>query len=302
VALLVLVALSKPAWAATEAAEVEKARVAYAGKNYAEAERKITALLESGKLRGDVLLLAQARMVLGASLVLQSRDAEASKVFEELLTDDGQYDPDPLTYPTKVLEIYIDTRDRMRERLVELAKEEARKAQALKEHELNEKRKRDARLKLLERLASQETLVYRNSRSLAMLPFGIGQFQNRSRNWGWFFLGSEAALLVGSVAVLPFYLDAESSKNAALATDRRLAEAYRVQGNTLRGVNIALAAGFFLTWAAGAIEAQATYVPEFRETRPRPLPSMTGQWTPRLEVLKTEDRFTGATLSISGRY
>jgi hypothetical protein len=287
VACAVVLSHGSAAFAASEAAEVEKARAAYFARNYAEVEKKCGLVLEPGRTP-DSLVAAQARMLLGASLVMQGRDTDAIPVFEALLSADGQYDPDPLMYSTHVIEVFIDTKERLRERLAELAKEEARKAAALKEQELNEKRKRDARVRLLERLASQETVVYKNSRSIAMLPFGIGQFQNRSRNWGWFFFGAEAVFLVGASAMLPAYLDAESSKSAALATDRSQAEQYRSRANVLRGFNLGFALAFFGTWMAGAIEAQASFVPEFRELRTRNLPPIgqapgrgaVAQWAP----------------------
>jgi hypothetical protein len=300
-AFVVLSLRASVAFAASEAAEVEKARAAYVARNYAEVEKKCSLVLEPGRTP-DSLVAAQARMLLGAAMVMQGRDTDAIPVFEALLSADGQYDPDPLMYSTHVIEVFIDTKERLRERLAELAKEEARKAAALKEQELNEKRKRDARVRLLERLASQETVVYKNSRSVAMLPFGIGQFQNRSRNWGWFFFGAEAVFLVGAGAMLPAYLDAESSKSAALATDRSQAEQYRTRANVLRGFNLGFALAFVGTWIAGAIEAQASFVPEFRELRMRNLPPI-GQVPKRSVVAQgaswpmTNDTFPGPQLS-----
>ena len=46
----------------------------------------------------------------------------------------------------------------------------------------------------LERLASEELHVRHNSRWIALIPGGVGQFQNDQDALGWTLLGGEAAL------------------------------------------------------------------------------------------------------------
>jgi hypothetical protein len=273
VALVTLVAMlsASEAQAASDVADFEKARAAYVARNYEDCGNRLRALLdpENPRLK-DPIIVSQARMYLGASEILRGHPEDGARVFEALLLTDTQYDPDPLTFSGSVLEVFYDTRARIRERLAAQAQSDARKAADKRAQELAEKKKSEERLKRITALASEESLYVRNSRGVATLPFGVGQFQNRQVSLGWFFLGSEAALLVGSLITVPLWLaHYASSKDTR---DPNVAAQYRARAEQITYVNWALLGTFALTAGVGILQAHVNYVPEFREKRPRPLP------------------------------
>jgi hypothetical protein len=270
-ATLVAVLSASEAHAASDVADFEKARAAYVARNYEDCGNRLRALLdpENPRLK-DPVIVSQARMYLGASEILRGKPEDGAKVFEALLLTDTQYDPDPLTFSGSVLEVFYDTRARIRERLAAQAQSEARKVAEKRAQELADKKKSEERLKRITALASEESLYVRNSRGVATLPFGVGQFQNRQTSLGWFFLGSEAALLVGSVITVPLWLTQYA--NSKDTRDPNVAARYRTRAEQLTYVNWALLGTFALTAGVGVLQAHVNYVPEFREKRPRPLP------------------------------
>ena len=144
-------------------------------------------------------------MIWGAVMVAKGRTKEAGELFEQLLLKDPHFEPDPLSFPTAVLDAFSDTRSRIRERLNAQAQEHARREADRRAREASEKQREVARMRLLERLATEERSIERRSRFVAMVPFGAGQFQNGDRGLGWAFLGAEALFLAVGSAAIPFY-------------------------------------------------------------------------------------------------
>lgn len=284
-----------PAYAAGEGAELEKARAAYTTRNYEDVARRLRELLESARLK-DPVLLNLGRMYYGGALIQLGRREEAVKVFETILDADGQYDPDPLTFSSEVMEAFIDTRAQLRERIAERARQEAKRAAERKAKEEQDRLRAAAYLKEVEKLAAEESVVVKHSRALAFLPFGVGQFQNGQPAAGWVFLCFEAALIGGSITTVPFYISANDSKNEEASKDAIAAEGYRSRANDIRTLNLAFNAAFVLTWIGGVIQAQATYVPESKEIRPRPLKKLT-DITPQVRP-----EVGGASFGLSGRF
>lgn len=259
---------------ADEQSDLEKARAAYLGRRYDEAEERFRALLDPAKgPMKDALLFNQARMYFAATLVAKKRNDEAVKVLEGLILDDPSFEPDPLVFPSEVHELFIDTRKGMTDR-INAAKQAAARAEAEKRAREEAERKRQADyLEQLKRLASEEKETVKHSRFVALIPFGVGQFQNDQTFLGWLFLGTEAALLGASAAIVPAYV---YHRNEAIrqnnAGDRVRAEGYNDRAADLRVVNLSLVGGFVLVSVVGVIQAQMAYVPTIVETRKRPLP------------------------------
>jgi hypothetical protein len=265
------VASARDAHAASDVADFEKARAAYISRNYDDCGARLRVLLdpENPRLK-DAVLIAQARMYLGASEILRGHADEGARVFETMLLGDPQYDPDPLTFSGQVLEVFYDTRARIRERLAAQAQLEAKKAAEKRTQELEIKRKSEERMRRIAELAMEESLYIKNSRAIASLPFGAGQFQNRQSSVGWFFLGTEAALAIGTVVTVPLWLNEFANSKNAPDPDR--ARQYRDRAEILTYVNWALVGTFVATTVVGILQAHVNFVPEFREKRPRPLP------------------------------
>lgn len=280
--LLTATILGAGAALADEQSDLEKARAAYIGRRYDEAEERFRALLDPAKgPMKDPLLYNQARMFWAATLVAKKRTDEAVAVLEGLILDDPSFEPDPLVFPGELSDLYFDTRKRMTDR-INAAKQAAARQEAERRAREEAERKRQAEfLEKLKRLASEEKDTVHHSRWVAAIPFGVGQFQNDQKALGWVFLGTEAALLAGAIAVVPSYVyhrdQAIEQNNRG---DRVKAENYNDRATDLRYVNLGLIGGFSLVALVGVIQAQMAYVPDIVETKPRPLPQAKPRVTP----------------------
>jgi hypothetical protein len=278
-AFCLLVAWNSAAFAGSEQTEFEKGRVAFVAKNYSRAAEHFAVLLDpsrSSKL--DPVLLSQSRMYFGASELFLGREAAARETFEALLLEDRLYEPDPLTFPQNVLELFIDTRAALRERLNKNAEEEAKAAAARRQKEAAEKKAAAERVALLERLAGEERVTETHSRVVAALPFGIGQFQNGEKTLGAVFLGSQAAFVVGSAITFPLYFDALSRRNAEFQAGdpQKKTAVYQARAQNLYVTNVGFVAAFAITAGLGIFQAEYNFVPEKSFTRKRPLPPTVG--------------------------
>lgn len=275
---LVLV-LAAPHASADEQSDVAKARAAYEAKNYDDADRRLWALLnpETGTLR-DPGLRTQARMYWAATMLAKKNTQDASKIFETLLLDDPSFEPDPLSFPGDVIDAFIDTRKRIVDKINAAKAEQARQAAERKAREEEEKRRAAERLRLLERLATEEKVTEHHSRWVALIPFGVGQFQNGQKVLGWVFLGTEAACLVGAAVAFPFYVYNRGRALALVGSnpDADPLKSYRDRANTASLVNGVLNLSAAVVAVVGIVHAEVTFAPDPVEVRKRPLPPMGG--------------------------
>jgi tetratricopeptide (TPR) repeat protein len=272
--IVLLLSLSRMAHA-DAVGDLEKGYSAYAARKFSEAETRLRALLAPGSELKDPDKVADARMYLGAVLVAEGRTEEASTVFETLLREKPDYDPDKLRVQLEAIDSFIDVKTRLRAELEKIQQEEAQRKQAERAREELERQKTPLRLAMLEKLASEEHVVERNSRWLALVPFGVGQFQNGQDGLGWVFLSSETLLAVGSVvgAAVSIYESGQES-DAWILSQVATARAYRTSAyNAAIGGDV-LAGGFFLTAIIGALQAELTFVPEIVHVRRRELPRL----------------------------
>jgi tetratricopeptide (TPR) repeat protein len=271
-ALVAFLAVCAPA-RASEQTDLEKARAAYLARQYDEADARFRAILNptTGSLR-DPVLVTQARMYWGAVLVAKARPEEATALFEKLILADPGFEPDPLSFPTDVIDLYIDTRARIRDKINAAAQQAARAEAARRAREEEARRRESARIVLLERMAAEEKIIERHSRWVALLPFGVGQFQNGQKTLGWFFLLGESALTLATAVTVPIYLYDLSNRTAAAAGDTAAARQWVTRGEDVFRANLILVGALGFTAAVGVLQAQLTYVPETVEVRRRPIP------------------------------
>lgn len=248
--------------------DLEKGRNAYQARQYDEADARFRTMLDpkTGSLK-DPVLVSQALMLWGAVKVAQKKTAEASRLFEDLLTKDAQFEPDPLSFPTEVLDVFSDTRHRIRERLSAAARETARLEAERKAREEADKKREAERMARLERLAAQETVRVQRNRAVAFIPFGAGQFQNGDRTLGWGFLAAEAAFVAIGTAVVPFAITERKAMNdsyePAFRPDATAeAESHRQNAIRLQIVNLVSYGAFAVTAVAGIVQANVAFVPE----------------------------------------
>ncbi len=285
--LAALLSVSRPVRADVQT-ELEKGRAAYIAKNYAEAESHLRKVIDGAK-SADPRLLSLARMYLGAVRLAERQREEATQLFEKLLLDDQLYEPDPLAFPADVINLFIDTRAQLRERLNAAAQERARLEAERRAREEAERRVREQWLVRVQEMASEEKITVRGSRGIAMVPFGVGQFQNGQEVLGAFFLGLESALVLGSAATIPFYVSAQDSASEEWKSGNpeQKAQAYRDRAANIRLLNLSLGGAFLATALIGVIQAQWSFVPERVEIKRRPLPALPiGPRTARAPILQ----------------
>ncbi len=272
-------------------ADLEKARGYYEAGHYSEAAERFHTLLDpKGEAARQPALLETIRTYYTACLIALGRNAEADTQIEAILRANPSASPDPVVFPGAVLDRFADVRSRLRGELNAQARvkaaQEAEEKRRAEEARLREKR----RLAELERLARQEVHVYHNSRWIAALPLGAGQFQNGQNAAGWLFLGSEVAL--ATTAVVTSWM-AQSLQTQGFDPDINQS-ALNDRVHTLTTVNRASWATLIAVAVGGVVHAQLTFVPETRVVKERAIPS-TFAVAPVAEV---EPR--GAVLGLQG--
>ena len=267
-----LAVLGGRAAAAQGRVDVEKARAAYLARNYAEAEERLRALVDPKTGLKDLSLLSQARMYLAAVLLAQGKREPGAEAFEKLILEDPSFEPDPLSFSGDVINTFFDVRAQLQERIRQQAQNLARLEAEKRAHADEERRKQEAWLARIKQLATEEKITVHNSRVVALLPFGAGQFQNREPVLGWMFLVSESALVLGTMITVPLYIYADGRKNGQGANLEGKAQLYKERADTIATVNLSLVGAFAAVAITGIVQANLAYVPEISETKKRELP------------------------------
>jgi hypothetical protein len=262
---------ASPSTQLSDEAELRRVQTFWDTGKYVECAKEFDGLLggPQPKLK-DPTVLEKARAYYAACLIAVGKTDKAEEQFKAALRANPRMEPDSLVFPQVVLDVYNKVRDSMSEELKKAQAEElARKqaeAAARAEREAAERR----RIQRLEQLARRETIVTRNDRWLAAVPFGVGQFQNREPVLGWVFLGTEIALAGTALTslIIESSLNAKADDNLSAAETREL----NTKVDTAHQVLVVSSWGFVGVALAGVIQAQLAYVPEFRSTRMRNLP------------------------------
>jgi len=292
---------------ADEKGDLEKGRNAYLTKDYTEADARFRAMLDPaiGTLK-SADLINEARMIWGAVYMAMKRTDDAEALFAKVIRQDPQYQPDPLMFSTEVLDTFTDTKSKLKDEINAQKQQEALEEAARKAREAAERKKQEARIKLLEKLAGQETITYQSSRVFGLMPFGVGQYQNGRPVLGTFFLISEGAFLLASAVLsgVVIALDVQANdfraSNLANETNTKTYDQYLDTARATFFVNLGMAGAFAVLWIASAIEAEVDYVPRVITTKPRPLP--TAWLFPVLSTDPGRGALSGGGLSVMGRF
>lgn len=135
-------------------------------------------------------LVLESRKYLAAAYLFVGRREAAAEQLERLLREDSSYELDEASFPIEVIELFQHVRDEIRDEI--RRREEAEAEAARHAYEL-------ARIRALVALVEEDVEVeVDNSRWIAALPFGVGQFERGDDGLGAFFLVSEALLAVSS--------------------------------------------------------------------------------------------------------
>ncbi len=239
-----------------------------AGK-YAQCAEELAVLLDpkSRERLRDPDVIATARIYHASCLIGGGRTAEADQPLRDaILADPQMKPPDQMVFPGPVVERFLRVRDTLHEEIRKAEQMKVERARREAEQRALKAREQSERVRALEELASREVVIVKNRRWLALIPFGVGQFQNQNPELGWVFLTSEIALGATALTALAmqthFTLEAHEvqnpDNNAVLKT-----------WNTLLDVS---AWAFVGVAVLGIAEAELSFVPERREERKRPIP------------------------------
>jgi tetratricopeptide (TPR) repeat protein len=276
-------------------ADYERARNDYDAGRYAQAADRFQAMVAqgTGSAANDPVLLEQARMYYAACLIALGKDTEANEAIRGVLLANPSARPDPVVFPRAVADRFTDVREKIRAALDAKAMEDSRKKRQQDEELKAAREAEKERIRQLEKLASQEVHVSHNSRWIAAIPFGVGQFQNGHVAGGWLFLLSEVALTATTV-VTSMVLQNLESQGFKRGVDT-IALNSRV--NNLHTLNIAAFAGLMTVASVGVLHAQLTFVPEVRTIRSRPLPPAPVRVAPSVGIAPG-----GGFLGLSGSF
>ena len=254
--------------AADELSDFESARRNYDKQNYAKAARGLESLVGGAVPRAtNPVVRLEARKYLGATYLFLGKDERAREQFRSLLEEDPDYDIDPVAFPEAVVQTFQELKKEVSAQRARKDALEAARRQRERSDEVEELVRQQQRIQTLEELASVETVEKVNSRWIAAIPFGAGQFQNEDRGLGIMFAVTESALVAASIATFIGHnsLRDENPAPSEIERARRVERALRI-GNWV-------SVGAFLSFAiAGVVEAEVRFKPVIRTTRSRELP------------------------------
>ncbi len=285
---------------AADEQELEIARAEFDSSQYAAAAQRFQKLFDparspcpktpdltpDGCRLTDSAVILRGRTYYASSLVALDREADASKEFELILREAPTFTPSPAIFSQRGIDVFLRVRERMEDDLAERAVAEQKKRKALEDA----KKRYDAWVAGLEKIAATESVVTTHTRWEAALPFGVGQFENGDVGLGILFLSLETleagtAIVTGALhadlavagdrtgttgnAVLDDGFRAAYGEDAFPDVDRA---ALRDQLERLRIANQVSMGLLAATLIAGFIEGQISFVEETRTTRPRKLP------------------------------
>ncbi len=256
----------------SDSEELDRIVSLYSGGKYEECSREVAKLLDTDN--PDRLVkpsaIEDARLYHATCLVMAGREKEAILPLRAALTENPTMGtPDSLTFPPPLISLFLKVR---REFADAIKAEEKKRLEALERQAKKAKDAEEAeqrRVAKLQELAGSETLVLKNDRFVASLPFGIGQYQNGNSTLGTVFLLSEAALLgtaIGAVAVYNYQytlLDREDLRKEDIGRNAGVA----------RTVSIFGFYGFVAVAAGGIAEAHINFVPSVTKQQKRKLPA-----------------------------
>ena len=263
-----VVALAPSLAAANDFEEFEAARTAYEDHDYAKAVELFDSLVGDAEPRlQNRSLVLESRKYLGTSYLFLGKLDLAEREFERLLRMDPAYVLDPLGFPEEVQRLFSQVKTRL-----EADRVAAEAARILEEERLRNEKAERARLEnerwlRLSHLAQTEQVTEIRSRWLAMVPFGVGQFQNGHSGLGLVLAVSEVSLL--AIATTTYFL--HDDLRGQKPSDAQIDDA-RVAESALRYTNQISLGLLAVVAVTGIIDAQLRFAGTRHYERKRPLP------------------------------
>ncbi|HVZ35565.1 MAG TPA: hypothetical protein VG963_24235, partial [Polyangiaceae bacterium] len=210
-------------------------------------------------------IVETARIYDATCLIGLGKDEQADEPLRAAIRKNPQMrPPDSLTFPPRVVDRFLKVREQLYAEL--RATEQKAIERAQKEAAAKQKRDTDqwAQMLMLERLARQEIVVRKNSRFVALVPLGVGQFQNGNEPLGWTLLTAETLLSATTLTSLGVF--SHLNIQAARFEARGQQPSKDVNGR-LRNWHLALTVSSYALLAVtalGIVEAEASFVPEVK--------------------------------------
>ncbi len=247
----------------------------YEAGKYGECADSFSELLsEDGKrpLR-DPDVIESARIYHAACLIGSGQPQLADEPLRAAIRQNPQMKPpDSLVFPPQVIDRFLHVRETMFDVIKRAEDERVKHAQERAKQQEDRVRRERLRVAGLERIAQQETVATDKSRWFALVPFGVGQFQNGKDTLGYLFLTSEVLLAASTLTTLGI------ETHLVLQANRIEADGGKPElsiNSTLHDWKTALDISSY-AWLGvsliGIVEAELSFTPEQRRLRKRPLP------------------------------
>lgn len=273
--------LGVPQARADDLSEFESARSRYDRHDYQRAVDAFRALVGGDPPRiTNALLVLESRKYYAASLLFVGAEEEARLQFRLLLQQEPDYALDPLAFPTEVVALFEGVKSQQRRDLDRRREAELSEQRAAAQEAEAARLKRRENLARLRTLAEEQTIEVRNSRWLATVPFGVGQFQNGHRGLGTALAMAESFAAATSVVTYFGHQGLLDQKVTANDSDN-LKQRERIW----RAANWASFGTFAVLAIAGIVDAHVRYVPARVIQTPRSLPEDLDRWARDQAVL-----------------
>jgi hypothetical protein len=283
-------------------AELARVVSLYDAGKYGECASSLKLLLsgDSAHPFHDLDVIESARIYHAACLIGSGQNQQADEPLRAAIRQNPQMKPpDSLVFPPQVIDRFLRVRETMFDVIRKAEDERVKRAQELAAQQERRARRERARVAGLERLAQEETLITPRTRWLALVPFGVGQFQNENKPLGFVFLTSEILLAASTLTALGvethLVLATSQVDKPDPSNDSRIEDwktALDVSAYAWLGVSL-----------IGIVEAQLSFVPEQRQVRKRALPPELRPETSSLRVLPNATPVPGgAVFGVVGRF
>lgn len=191
---------------ADEVADFGAAQGAYGQGDYARAVTLFEAMVggTTPRIQNEVLI-SESRKYLAAALLFEGREADARAQFTRLIESNPDYILDSVAFPAAVYAMFSEVKAQVRAEAAERAATQEAAERERRERAIRQLVAQQERIARLEVLAQEVTVEESNSRWIAALPFGTGQFQNGHRTLGLGLLTAEIFLATTSVATFIYH-------------------------------------------------------------------------------------------------
>jgi hypothetical protein len=248
--------------------QFQNARVAYESLNYELAADLFQGLVREATPDDKRPLVIESRKYLAATYLFLGNAQKAEDQLEVLLRAEPDYVLDPLAFPAEFGKTFAAVRQRLEKERERQAEQDARsEAERRAEQDLAARRKRERLARLVE-LASTLRVEQVKSRWIALLPFGIGQFQNDHDGLGLALAVTQGVLF--ATGMVSFAL--HESLRDLRPTDESLVDDAELDESVSRYVNHISLGLFAAVAVTGIVDAQIRFKPRNTFVRSRPLP------------------------------